>query len=150
MILATRASNSSLFCRLTAGTYDALLVLAVLFAAAFVYIALFGSAVETPRRYFFQAYLFTVLASYFTWFWVHGGQTLAMKTWHLRLVAVDGGAISAKAALLRFLLVAGGLVFFGAGWWWMLFDRENCPLHDRLTGTRVITISRDQEAVPET
>ena len=78
------------------------------------------------------------MAAYFTWFWIHGGQTLALKTWHLRLVAVDGGAVPVQKAGLRFLLAFAGLALLGAGWWWALFDREGCFLHDRLAGTRVI------------
>lgn len=124
--------------RLAAAAYDALLLLAVLFVAAFLFITIFGSAVEPPRRHFFQAYLLAVIALYFIWFWTHGGQTLAMKTWRIRLVAMDGGDVPIKIALLRFFLAFAGLAFFGAGWWWMLFDREHCSLHDRLTGTRVV------------
>lgn len=37
-----------------------------------------------------QASVFLALALYFIWFWSHGGQTLAMKTWHVRLVRHDG------------------------------------------------------------
>jgi len=124
--------------RFAAVLYDALLLLAILFVAAFVFIRIFGSAVEPPQRYFFQAYLLAVIGLYQVWFWTHGGQTLAMKTWHLHLVAVDGRPIGWKIASLRFFLAFAGLAFFGAGWWWMVFDREHCPLHDRLTGTRLI------------
>jgi uncharacterized RDD family membrane protein YckC len=122
---------------LAAGAYDGLLLLAILFAAAFVFTMLFGSASSPPLRYVFQIYLLAVMAVYFTWFWVHGGQTLAMKTWRLRLVAADGGSVLPRTALLRFLLAFAGLALFGAGWWWALFDRDGCFLHDRLAGTRL-------------
>jgi len=132
--------HPSLVRRLAAGAYDGLLLLALLFAAAFAFIALFGSAVEPPRRYAFQAYLLAVMAVYFTWFWTHGGQTLAMKTWRLRLVSASGRPVTVKQALQRFLLAFAGLAFFGAGWWWALFDREGCFLHDRIVGTRLVLI----------
>jgi uncharacterized RDD family membrane protein YckC len=51
-----------------------------------------------------QAFLFLVIGAYFVWFWTHGGQTLAMKTWHIRLVARDGGPVSPARALCRYLL----------------------------------------------
>jgi uncharacterized RDD family membrane protein YckC len=124
--------------RIAVAAYDGLLVLAVLFIAALIFIVGFGSAVEAPRRYFFQAYLLVVMSAYFIWFWIHGGQTLAMKTWHVRLVTITDGSVPVKIALLRFTLATAGLVFFGAGWWWMLFDRESCTLHDRLSGTRLV------------
>ncbi len=51
-----------------------------------------------------QISLFVVIGAYFVAFWSRGGQTLAMKTWHIRLVGADGGAVSARRALLRYLL----------------------------------------------
>ena len=57
-----------------------------------------------------QAFLFVVLAIYFVWFWTHGGQTVAMKAWRVRVVAADGQPLSQGRALLRYLL----------GWLWFL------------------------------
>jgi uncharacterized RDD family membrane protein YckC len=48
--------------------------------------------------------LLAVLATYFVWFWTHGGQTLPMKTWHIRLHAAGGGPVSTGRALARFVL----------------------------------------------
>jgi uncharacterized RDD family membrane protein YckC len=39
---------------------------------------------------------------YFTFFW-HKGQTLAMKTWHLKITTLDGLALPQKQALLRYV-----------------------------------------------
>jgi len=126
--------------RLIAGAYDLLLLLAVLFVAAFVFLLIFGSAVKPPLRYLFQIYLLGVGGGYFGWFWLHGGQTLAMKTWQLRLVSVNGASLSVRQCAIRFLLAVAGVAFFGAGWWWALFDREGCLLHDRIAGTRLILL----------
>jgi uncharacterized RDD family membrane protein YckC len=51
-----------------------------------------------------QATLFVVLGLYFVWFWTRRGQTLAMQTWHVRLVRRDGRAVSPWRALCRYLL----------------------------------------------
>jgi uncharacterized RDD family membrane protein YckC len=51
-----------------------------------------------------QAFLFVVIGVYFVWFWSHGGQTLAMKTWHIRVVRRDGGPVSPARAVCRYLL----------------------------------------------
>ncbi|HEY2928896.1 RDD family protein, partial [Piscinibacter sp.] len=40
----------------------------------------------------------------FTWFWSHGGQTVAMKAWHVRLVDRHGAPVSQARALARYLL----------------------------------------------
>jgi uncharacterized RDD family membrane protein YckC len=44
-----------------------------------------------------------IYAVYFTWFWSARGQTLPMQTWHIRVVTDQGGALSQRRALLRFL-----------------------------------------------
>lgn len=40
---------------------------------------------------------------YFVWFWASRGQTLAMQTWHIRLVGADGAGISQGRALGRYV-----------------------------------------------
>ena len=37
-----------------------------------------------------MASIFLGLSVYFLWFWTHGGQTLAAKTWHVRVVSTNG------------------------------------------------------------
>lgn len=84
-------------------------------------------------------HVFVVLGMYFIWFWQHGGQTLAMQTWRIRLVnALSDAPISFKQALFRYTLSWFSVWFFGAGLIWALFDRDRQFLHDRLAGTRLI------------
>ena len=42
-------------------------------------------------------------AIYFTWFWSARGQTLPMRTWHLKLMTTDGRRLSQARALARFV-----------------------------------------------
>ena len=85
------------------------------------------------------AHLLLVLLAYFAWFWRHGGQTLAMQTWKLRLEsALTGNTITMRQAILRFALCFPSLLFFGAGLIWAVFDRDRQFLHDRLAGTRIV------------
>ncbi|MBA4178645.1 MAG: hypothetical protein C0505_19105 [Leptothrix sp. (in: Bacteria)] len=51
-----------------------------------------------------QAFTFAVLGTYFVFLWSHGGQTLAMQTWHIRLVTHDGQPVGWWRALCRFLV----------------------------------------------
>lgn len=44
-----------------------------------------------------------IYAIYFTWFWSARGQTLPMRTWHIRLVTAQGAAPSQWRALARFV-----------------------------------------------
>ena len=57
-----------------------------------------------------KAFLFVVLGAYFVYFWSRSGQTLAMLTWHIKLVGPDNAPVSPAKALLRYLL----------SWLWLL------------------------------
>jgi uncharacterized RDD family membrane protein YckC len=46
-----------------------------------------------------RAFLFLVIGIYFVWFWSRTGQTLAMKTWHIRLVTAQGGPVTSRVRL---------------------------------------------------
>ena len=49
-------------------------------------------------------FLFLVLGIYFVGFWTHGGQTVAMKAWHIRLVSTNGASITQIRAFMRYVL----------------------------------------------
>lgn len=117
--------------------YESMLLLAILGVATLLFIWLFGDATHSPKRYFFQAYLWMVMGAYFVWCWVKSGQTLAMQTWRIRVVNPVGQSISINQACKRYILAS---LFFGATFLWALFDREGLFLHDRLTGTRLILV----------
>ncbi|MBC7941416.1 MAG: RDD family protein, partial [Chitinophagaceae bacterium] len=51
-----------------------------------------------------QVFVFLVLGLYFVWFWSRHGQTLAMRTWHLRVVAADGQPPGLARAVGRYFL----------------------------------------------
>jgi uncharacterized RDD family membrane protein YckC len=120
--------------------YESLLVTAVIFIAALPFLYVVGNAETGWRHLAFQLYLLGVLFAYFSAFWLRSGQTLAMKTWRIRLVDRAGGTISLKQAALRFALALVGLMLAGAGFWWALFDRDRQFLHDRLAGTRLVRV----------
>jgi len=124
--------------RIAVMVYELLLVTAVLFVAALPFLYLVGSAQTGWLRHVFQFYLVAVLFAYFSAFWMRSGQTLAMKTWRIRLVNPDGAPVTLKQAALRFVLALLGLLLAGAGFWWALFDRDRQFFHDRIVGTRLV------------
>ncbi|MDQ3195953.1 MAG: RDD family protein [Pseudomonadota bacterium] len=116
--------------------YEALLLAAILFIAAFVFLRVFPNAGAGPVKLLFQLYLLAIAASYFVFCWSRGG-TLPMKTWGMRLITQDCGVITRERALLRFLYALIGITALGLGLVWALFDRDRQFLHDRLAGTRI-------------
>ena len=118
--------------------YEALLLFAVAFFAAWIFYFTSGGADTThpgAARLELQVFILFAFAAYFLWSWLRGGQTLAMKAWKIRLVDV-----TPLKAIARFLL-ACLLVPTGASIVWALFDRDRQFLHDRIAGTRLILLT---------
>jgi uncharacterized RDD family membrane protein YckC len=90
--------------RLAAFVYEGILLFGVLMAAGYLYFAATQMRPALRGTLGLQVFLFAVLAIYFSWFWSHGGQTVAMKAWHLRLVDVHGQPVTPARALARYLL----------------------------------------------
>jgi uncharacterized RDD family membrane protein YckC len=126
--------------RIAVMVYELLLVTAVVFVASFLVIPVVGDLHAPWQRHLFQVYILGVLFAYFSAFWLRSGQTLAMKTWRIRLVNPDGAPLTLKQAALRFVLALVGLLLAGAGFWWALIDRDRQFLHDRIVGTRLVRV----------
>ena len=125
--------------RLASMLYDGMLMVAVLIVTFLVPQTGYSMSVgHTAPGWAYFANIFLVLGGYFVWCWRRGGQTLAMKTWHLKLEdAIHGGQIPVGRAWLRYSLCWPSLLFFGVGLFWVYFDSDGQFLHDRLAGTRV-------------
>ena len=126
----------SLARRLAAMLYEAFLIFAVAFFAAWIFFFASGArdATSGVLRRELQLFILAVLAAYFLWCWLRGGQTLAMRAWRIRLVEV-----TPRKALVRFLLAAALLP---VSILWALVDRDRQFLHDRLAGTRLVATPR--------
>jgi uncharacterized RDD family membrane protein YckC len=126
--------------RLVSMLYEMLLLIAVLFIASFIFHLVFQDTSSILFRPMLQIYLLLIAGIYFTWFWTHGGQTLPMQTWKLRVVSADAHQLRLKQAIARYLFAVIGFFFLGFGILWALFDRDGLFLHDRLAGTRIVRI----------
>lgn len=89
--------------RMAAFVYEGVLLFGVLFVAGYLYSTLTQQRHALQGQSGLQAFVFIVLGIYFTLFWSRGGQTVAMRAWHLRLVTADGAAVSQRRALARYL-----------------------------------------------
>ena len=161
--MGTDCAPAGLLRRLAALLYDALLVIAVLFIAALPL-----PLVEEPVRTLWwartleQIYLLTAWFLFFGWFWTHGGQTVGMKAWRMKLLRENGDKPGWRDALIRFVVSSGcfcllltlfGLevlsgkiaiilasMAFSLAFFWILIDRKGCAWHDRLSRTRLVVV----------
>lgn len=127
--------------RLGAVGYDAILLVAVWFVATAALLPFSGGEAIAPGQGWYEAYLLTVAFCYFGWFWTHGGQTLGMRSWRLRLVSDTQQSATWGQALLRFAGACVSWLVFGAGFLWVLVDREGLAWHDHISGTRIADAS---------
>jgi uncharacterized RDD family membrane protein YckC len=138
--------------------YEGMLMFGVVFIAGYLFGTLSQTRNAMDNRHALQAFLFVVFGIYFTWFWAKG-QTLAQKTWLIRVVDRAGQPITQARALLRYVLswvwflpplaayalgvrAVEVLVLLG-GWvavWALLsrFHPERQFWHDALAGTRLV------------
>ena len=158
----TRTSDLPGLRRRIAGiAYESLLLLGVLSVTFMVPHLLLGMAfgIAAPNWVVFLNF-FGVIGIYFVWYWHKHGQTLAMQTWKMQLVRVDGSKPSLEQLILRYCLawaIPLGMIYLiqlaltglpVARWYpwlggvvgllWALFDRDRQFLQDRLAGTKIV------------
>lgn len=148
--------------RFAAAFYDMILIVAVWMMAQFALLPIIGRDVGLAVTTI-QLYLAIIAFVFFGWFWTHGGQTLGMRVWRLKLVSGNGyppgwyqSFVRYLGMLVPWLLIALGLelkasaagpyatitelvlapaAFFLAllGFLWPLFDKQKMAWHDRLS-----------------
>lgn len=123
--------------------YDALIVIALSFAFAGLFLFIAGDVTHGLKRYFLQFSLWFFIGIYFLWCWTKSGQTLAMKTWKLKLVDMDGNLLKLKMATLRYVAATFSLMLFGIGFLWAIVDPDRLYLHDRLLKNRITAVPRN-------
>lgn len=134
---------AGLFRRLFAIFYDCFLLIAILFIVSAVATAFNqGKAIESDDV-FYPLYVFIVFALnylYFTWFWIHGGQSLGMKTWQIQLRSTEGKRIGWKTASIRFFSAIFSWGFLALGFLSALFDKKNRCWHDLISKTELLDL----------
>ena len=131
------AARPGLLRRLAALVYDALLLLAVLFAATVPVLLFTGGRAVDPNDPVFTAYLLAVSYAWFGWCWTRSGQTLGMRAWRMQVRTREGTRLGWWRSLGRFAAALVSLGTAGAGLLWVAVDRDRRSLHDRLSGTVV-------------
>lgn len=158
--MPTDFHTPGLWRRMACWLYEGMLLFGVVFLAGYLFSTLSQTRNALDNRNALQAFIFVIFGIYFVWFWAKG-QTLAMKTWNIRVVGKDGKAISQRRALARYALswlwflpplialapyqLSGGesaVILMGWICVWALLSRfhpDGQFWHDALAGTRLVT-----------
>jgi len=118
--------------------YDLLLLFGVLFLAGAIAYPLTHAEISP----LYQIYLLMVSFLYFAWPWLHGGQTLPMKAWHIQLQSTDGKAITWQQAALRFSMAIISWLVLGIGFFRAIVYKEHGTWHDEVSGTRLVLLPK--------
>lgn len=145
--------------RMASWLYEGMLMFGVVFIAGYLFGTLSQTRNALDNRHALQAFLFVIFGLYFTWFWSKG-QTLAMKTWNIKVVDQQGRPLSQPQALRRYVLSyiwflpplaalapfaasTGMTILVVVGWviTWALLSRlhpQQQLWHDAWAGTRLV------------
>jgi uncharacterized RDD family membrane protein YckC len=156
---ADNLATPTLARRMACWLYEGMLLFGVVFIAGYLFSTLSQTKNAMDNRHPLQAFLFVVFGIYFVWLWSKG-QTLAMKTWHIRVVNQVGQPLTQVQALVRYLwawswflppllaawwfdLKGGESLVILVGWvavWALLsrFHPRQQFLHDMLAGTQLV------------
>jgi uncharacterized RDD family membrane protein YckC len=137
--------SAGAFRRIAALVYDLIVIIAIQFLVTALYLLLVlrGSAPEHATL--LQVTLFPLLLAatfgFYAWFWRHGGQTLGMRAWKLKVVdaRLAGHPVTLTQCLLRFVT---GLLSAGVCYLVIYTDPSRDALHDRMSGTRTLVIPK--------
>ncbi|MDI1230256.1 MAG: RDD family protein [Methylobacter sp.] len=131
--------------RLAAMFYDLLLLIAVLFVATALLLPLNSGQAFTAQQFLFPLYLLLVSFFFYAWFWTHGGQTLGLRAWKIKVLTLDRKPLTWKQALLRFSIAILSWGFLGLGVLWILIDKNQRSWHDHLSKTALFFDTHDSD-----
>ncbi|MGF1527184.1 MAG: RDD family protein [Candidatus Competibacterales bacterium] len=134
--------------RLGALLYDGLLLLAVWIAASGLALAALGlvGQLSSPTGDagpplagpLYQSYLVCITFGFYGFFWTHGGQTLGMRSWKIRVCGPGDSPVTWRRALQRFLAGLLAVMCLGLGLWWVWWDPRGRSWSDLWSNTTTV------------
>jgi len=97
-------SSASLWRRMAAMVYDSLLIFTVLVVVGLTTLPVIQGLGVDRNHIVFKIYLFSAIFVFFGWFWTHGGQTLGMRAWKIKIVQHDNNPVTWPLALFHYAL----------------------------------------------
>lgn len=165
----TPVATPTLKRRLICMVYELFLLTAVVMFGLLIFLLITQKMSESVKEHGRTVVLFLVIGAYFIYSWTGSGHTLAMKTWRIKLVKVGHATVPFKSAALRYLLAWGWVLpALVICWRFHLTSKSQVAtavginivawamtafiyqdrqfLHDRLAGTRLISLPKPVKA----
>lgn len=133
----SNCSNCGFLRRIGCIMYDSVVIAALWMLAALPVVLILGDSVQAGKQWF-QIYLWLIAGAYFIWFWGHGGQTLGMQAWHVKLVSAATTRSSSAHLLIRYVIATISLAVFGIGLIWAVGHPRSMTWYDLASKTRLV------------
>jgi uncharacterized RDD family membrane protein YckC len=133
------------FRRFAAMVYDSFLLVALLFLATALLLPFNGGHAFGSQQIFYPLYLLVVSFGFYGWFWTHGGQTLGLKAWKIKVLTFEQQPVNWQQALVRFFSAITSWLLLGLGFWWILKDKQHLAWHDYLSKTRLFFETQESQ-----
>ena len=140
--MPTALKAAGFFRRLAAILYDSLLLVAILFVATAAILPLNHGEAFASDNFYYLAYLVFVSFLFYGGFWTHGGQTLGLRAWKLKVLTFEQQPLNWKQALVRYIAAIFSWAIFGLGFLWILVDKNHRGWHDHLSKTTIFLDDR--------
>ncbi len=133
---------AGVFRRIFALVYDIFLIGAIWFGVAGLTVILNGGEAMSveANQFILLPLLFGATFFFYHWFWTHGGQTLGMRAWRIKIVNAEIGSITIEQSFKRF---ASGLLFSGLSFLHAVFRKDGKSLHDLLSATHIVVLPKE-------
>lgn len=149
--------RATLVKRLAAMTYDVLVAVAVAMCAGMLITVILIILLEhgvldmqgkvhtteviqtsTLYSYVIQTWVLLWVTGFFLWFWKHGGQTIGMRAWRLKIQSTNEHPIGYPRALLRMVTSLGGISTL----WIICNPKKKLGLQDIASGTEIVQLNK--------
>ena len=144
--METSITYPSILRRFMTIVYDSLLVIAVSITYGLIYMAIaksiFDVESDRARGVLFQLGWLLTVVSFYSYFWMKGGQTTGMRAWRIKII---GSKTHEKPKLYQCLL---RLLFTPIGWGLFcssLLNSKKQFLHDLWSGTELILLPKESK-----
>ncbi len=133
--------------------YDLIIVFSIIFIAAQWFPLVPEQFQSSPVLVLFkQLYILGISFLYFAYSWQHGGQTIGMKAWRIKLLQNSSThhasaqneqyAIGWRQSSIRYSVAIISWLIVGMGFIWVVFSHHHTSWHDMASGTQLVVVPK--------
>ena len=134
--------RASLWRRLGAMLYDAMIVVAIWMATTFLLVLFTGTELT---GFWWQSFLFVEWFAFFVYFWTNDGQTVGMMAWRIKTLQADGSTPTVMQCAKRLAVAPASFCLGLLGYFWMFLNEEKATWHDLFSNTVVVHFPKEEQ-----